>query len=80
MPRSQAPLPPSTMSEIERLRDELARATTQRDAAIWALRIVRRDIHWYDDSPTLRVVEQVLDKCSIALPVQSLHRLAAVTD
>jgi hypothetical protein len=49
-----------TDNEESRLREALATVTVQRDAALWALRVVRRDIHWYDGSPTLRIVEQVL--------------------
>ena len=44
--------------EIERLRAELAVSDARVESLTWVLRIVRREINWGPDSPTLRLVDQ----------------------
>lgn len=44
--------------EIARLRAELAISEARVHSLTWVLRIVRREINWGPDSPTLRLVEQ----------------------
>ena len=47
-----------TAKEIERLRADLAVSDARVESLMWVLRIVRREINWGPDSPTLRLVEQ----------------------
>jgi hypothetical protein len=54
--------------EIEQLRAELAVSDARIESLTWVLRIVRRQVSWEPDSPTLRLVEQ-----SIA-GAQTVHR------
>ncbi|GAC1335485.1 MAG: hypothetical protein NVSMB26_20130 [Beijerinckiaceae bacterium] len=32
----------------------------ERDSLLWILRIVRREVNWSDDSPTLRMIDAAL--------------------
>lgn len=43
---------------MERLRAELAMSEARVESLTWVLRIVRREINWGPDSPTLRLVDQ----------------------
>jgi len=44
--------------EIERLRAELAVSDARVESLTWILRIVRREIDWGPNSPTLRLIDQ----------------------
>ena len=44
--------------EIEHLRAELAVSDARVESLTWILRIVRREVNWGPDSPTLRLIEQ----------------------
>jgi hypothetical protein len=44
--------------EIECLRAALALSDARVSSLIWVLRIVRREVNWGPDSPTLRLVDQ----------------------
>jgi hypothetical protein len=47
-PQSEAALPESVQLRAER------------DSLLWILRIVRREVNWSDDSPTLRMIDAAL--------------------
>jgi hypothetical protein len=49
----QAPQTDSALPESVRLRAE-------RDSLLWILRIVRREVNWSEDSPTLRMISAAL--------------------
>jgi hypothetical protein len=40
--------------------DESVQMRAERDSLLWILRIVRREVNWSDDSPTLRMIEAAL--------------------
>jgi hypothetical protein len=40
--------------------DESVRLRVERDSLLWILRIVRREVNWSDDSPTLRMIDAAL--------------------
>jgi hypothetical protein len=40
--------------------DESVRLRAERDSLMWILRIVRREVNWSDDSPTLRMIDAAL--------------------
>jgi hypothetical protein len=40
--------------------DESVRMRAERDSLLWILRIVRREVNWSDDSPTLRMIDAAL--------------------
>lgn len=44
--------------EIERLRGELTASQARVESLMWVLRIVRREVNWGPDSPTLRLIER----------------------
>lgn len=46
--RSEVALDPSVQLQAER------------DSLLWILRIVRREVNWSDDSPTLRMIDAAL--------------------
>ena len=48
-----APQADSALPESVRLRAE-------RDSLLWILRIVRREVNWSEDSPTLRMISAAL--------------------
>jgi hypothetical protein len=40
--------------------DESVRVSAERDSLLWILRIVRREVNWSEDSPTLRMIDAAL--------------------
>ncbi len=40
--------------------DETVKLRAERDSLLWILRIVRREVNWSDDSPTLRMIDAAL--------------------
>jgi hypothetical protein len=46
----------ATDSDLE----ESVRLRAERDSLLWILRIVRREVNWSDDSPTLRMIDAAL--------------------
>jgi hypothetical protein len=40
--------------------DESVQLRAERDSLLWILRIVRREVNWSDDSPTLRMIDAAL--------------------
>jgi hypothetical protein len=40
--------------------EESVRLRAERDSLLWILRIVRREVNWSDDSPTLRMIDAAL--------------------
>jgi hypothetical protein len=40
--------------------DEPVALRAERDSLLWILRIVRREVNWSDDSPTLRMIDAAL--------------------
>ena len=40
--------------------DESVQLRAERDSLLWILRIVRREVNWSDDSPTLRMIDTAL--------------------
>jgi hypothetical protein len=40
--------------------DESTQLRAERDSLLWILRIVRREVNWSDDSPTLRMIDAAL--------------------
>jgi hypothetical protein len=40
--------------------DESVQLRAERDSLLWILRIVRREVNWSEDSPTLRMIEAAL--------------------
>jgi hypothetical protein len=40
--------------------DESVQLRAERDSLLWILRIVRREVNWSDDSPTLRIIDAAL--------------------
>ena len=46
------------LKEIERLRNELTASQAHVDSLMWVLRIVRREVNWGPDSPTLRLIDR----------------------
>jgi hypothetical protein len=48
VPQSDSALPQSVLLRAER------------DSLLWILRIVRREVNWSDDSPTLRMIDAAL--------------------
>jgi hypothetical protein len=40
--------------------EESVQLRAERDSLLWILRIVRREVNWSDDSPTLRMIEAAL--------------------
>jgi hypothetical protein len=39
---------------------ESVQLRAERDSLLWILRIVRREVNWSDDSPTLRMIDTAL--------------------
>jgi hypothetical protein len=39
---------------------ESVQLRAERDSLLWILRIVRREVNWSDDSPTLRMIDAAL--------------------
>ena len=40
--------------------EESTQLRAERDSLLWILRIVRREVNWTDDSPTLRMIDAAL--------------------
>jgi hypothetical protein len=40
--------------------EESVQLRAERDSLLWILRIVRREVNWSDDSPTLRMIDAAL--------------------
>jgi hypothetical protein len=40
--------------------EESLQLRAERDSLLWILRIVRREVNWSDDSPTLRMIDAAL--------------------
>jgi hypothetical protein len=40
--------------------DDSVRLQAERDSLLWILRIVRREVNWSEDSPTLRMIDAAL--------------------
>jgi hypothetical protein len=40
--------------------DPSVQLRAERDSLLWILRIVRREVNWSDDSPTLRMIDAAL--------------------
>ena len=40
--------------------EESVRLRAERDSLLWILRIVKREVNWTDDSPTLRMIDAAL--------------------
>jgi hypothetical protein len=40
--------------------DESTQLRAERDSLLWILRIVRREVNWSEDSPTLRMLDAAL--------------------
>jgi hypothetical protein len=56
--------------EIDRLRAELAMSDARVNALTWVLRVVRREVNWGPDSPTLRLIEQSIASGNFPRPVE----------
>jgi hypothetical protein len=50
------PRPATQNSALE----ESVQLRAERDSLLWILRIVRREVNWSDDSPTLRMIDAAL--------------------
>ena len=40
--------------------EESVQLRAERDSLLWILRIVKREVNWTDDSPTLRMIDTAL--------------------
>jgi hypothetical protein len=40
--------------------EESVQLRAERDSLLWILRIVKREVNWTDDSPTLRMIDAAL--------------------
>jgi hypothetical protein len=51
---------PRAMAQNDSTLDESVQLRAERDSLLWILRIVRREVNWSDDSPTLRMIDAAL--------------------
>jgi hypothetical protein len=51
---------PRAMAQGDSTLEESVRLRAERDSLLWILRIVRREVNWSDDSPTLRMIDAAL--------------------
>ncbi len=47
-------------SQTDSALPESVQLRAERDSLLWILRIVRREVNWSDDSPTLRMINAAL--------------------
>jgi hypothetical protein len=49
-----------TTAQTDSTLPEFVQLCAERDSLLWILRIVRREVNWSDDSPTLRMINAAL--------------------